>query len=138
MNVLQNSKFAHEGRLNGTADPRVFTDVGASSRVVNRTHRVVRQRAQVMKARRSYIRSLMVPLIICSALLILTISAVWSGMYEYQNAADAIQDVSSSISVASDNEFLVMLFWFVPVTLTVMGAVWFTRARNSVGSGIGR
>ena len=53
MNALQDSKFTHESRLNGTADARVFTDVAASSRVVNRTHRVVRQRAQVMKARRS-------------------------------------------------------------------------------------
>jgi membrane-associated HD superfamily phosphohydrolase len=138
MNVLQDSKFAHEARLNRTADARVFSDVAASSVVVNRTHRVVRQRAQVMKARRSYLRSLMVPLTICSALLILTIAAVWSGMYEYRNAADAIQDVSSSIASASENEFLVMLFWFVPVTLTVMGAVWFTRARTGSANGISR
>jgi hypothetical protein len=138
MNALQDSKFTHESRLNGTADARVFTDVAASSRVVNRTHRVVRQRAQVMKARRSYLRSLMVPLTICSALLILTIAAVWSGMYEYRNAAGAIQDVSSTIASASEDEFMVMLFWFVPVTLAVMGTVWFTRARNGSANGISR
>jgi len=91
-----------------------------------------------MKARRSYLRSLMVPLTICSALLILTIAAVWSGMYEYRNAAGAIQDVSSTIASASEDEFMVMLFWFVPVTLAVMGTVWFTRARNGSVNGISR
>jgi hypothetical protein len=92
----------------------------------------------VLKARRSYVRSLTVPLVLCSALLILTIAAVWTGLYDYQGAADALQDVSSSIAAATDDEFMVMLFWFVPVTLAVMGAVWLTRSRSSAASGISR
>jgi hypothetical protein len=138
MNVPFNSQFANEDHLDETTDDRRFNQLAASSRVVNRTHRVVRQRAQVLKARRSYVRSLTVPLVLCSALLILTIAAVWTGLYDYQGAADALQDVSSSIAAATDDEFMVMLFWFVPVTLAVMGAVWLTRSRSSAASGISR
>jgi hypothetical protein len=138
MNVPLNSQFANEDHLDETTDDRRFNHLAASSRVVNRTHRVVRQRAQVLKARRSYVRSLTVPLVLCSALLILTIAAVWTGLYDYQGAADALQDMSSSIAAATDDEFMVMLFWFVPVTLAVMGAVWLTRSRSSAASGISR
>ncbi len=58
----------------------------ARASVVNRTHRVVRDRARVMQARGSRVRSLMVPLAICSILLLLTCLAVWTGLYEYQAA----------------------------------------------------
>lgn len=138
MNAPYNPQFAQEDQPNETADTRLFSSVAASSTVVNRTHRVVRQRAQVLKARRNHVRSLMVPLVLCSALLILTVAAVWTGMYEYQGAADALQDVSSTIAAATDDEFMVMLFWFVPVTLAVLGTVWITRSRNSTVSEIGR
>jgi hypothetical protein len=137
MNVPFNSQFAREDRLDETMES-TFSQVAASSKLVNRTHRVVRERAQLLKARRSHMRSLMVPLVLCSALLILTVSAVWTGLYEYQGAADALQDVSSTIAAATDDEFIVMLFWFVPVTLAVVGTVWFTRSRNGATSGISR
>jgi len=127
MNALENSRVPQEQ----SEDARIFSDVAASSQLVNRTHRVVRFRAQEMKARRSYIRSLMVPLAICSALLILSVAAVWTGLYDSQNAADALQDVSSTIAAASENQFMVVLFWFVPVTLALMGTVWLTRTRDS-------
>jgi hypothetical protein len=44
--------------------------LAARAGVVNRTHRVVRERAKVIQARRSRDRSLMAPLILCSVLLI--------------------------------------------------------------------
>jgi hypothetical protein len=137
MNAQSNSRLDHQDQMNETTADRHCSQV-AASRVVNRTHRVVRERAQVMKARRSYVRSLMVPLALCSALLILSVAAVWTGLYEYQGAADALQDVSSSIAAASDDEFMVMLFWFVPVTLVVMGTLWVARTRSGLTSGIGR
>ena len=141
MNVPYDSQFVHEHHLNET-DIRLFPQVAASAAVVNRTHRVVRQRAQVLRARRNHVRSLMAPLVLCSALLILTVAAVWSGLYEYQGAADALQDVSSTLAAATDkamdNEFLVTLFWFVPVTLAVLGTLWVTRSRTGATSEIGR
>jgi hypothetical protein len=144
MNVQQDSRFARHDQLNETDTP-LFAHAAASSRLVNRTHRVVRERAQVLKARRNRVRSLMFPLILCSALLILTVAAVWTGLYQYQTAADAyqgaadaLQDVSSTIAAATEDEFMVMLFWFVPVTMAVLGTVWVTRSRTGTANGIGR
>ena len=109
-------------------------DTGARASVVNRTHRVVRQRAKVMQARRSHVRGLMVPLIICSILLILTAVAVWSGLYQNQaaEAAEVVQaDVAALALSDANNHFLVMLLWFVPVSIVLLGTLLIRRARNT-------
>ena len=116
--------FAHSG-LSGL-------DTGARAGVVNRTHRVVRQRARFLQARRSHVRGLMLPLLICSALLILSVFAVWSGLYQYQaaGAAEAVQaDVAALATSDANNHFLVVLLWFVPVSIALLAAVWFRRSR---------
>jgi hypothetical protein len=56
----------------------------------------------------------------------------------YQDAADALQDVSSTIAAGTDDEFMVILLWFVPVTMAVLGTVWVTRSRSGTASEIGR
>ena len=96
--------------------------------VVNRTHRVVRERAVVMQARRSYVRSLLVPLAICSVLLILVCAGVWTGMYEYQAAEAAQADVAAPAD--ANNHLLVMLLWFAPVILALVGTALFRLVRN--------
>ena len=105
--------------------------------VINRTHRVVRQRATVIKARRSRVRSLMLPLIVCSVLLILSAIAVWSGLYQTQatQAAEAVQDVAAMTATDSNDQFLVVLLWFVPVSLALLGAVWLRRAHTAADHG---
>jgi hypothetical protein len=118
-------------------DPSIFArsalnsvDMAARAGVVNRTHRVVRERAAVMQARRSYVRSLMVPLAICSVLLLLACFAVWSGLYQYEatEAAEAVQaDVAA---LDANNHLLVALLWFVPVTLALLAALLFRFRRN--------
>jgi len=109
--------------------------LGARGCVVNRTHRVVRERATVIQARRSHARSLMVPLILCSALLILIGLAIWSGLYQYQAAEAAQADVASLATTDPLNHFIVVLLWFVPVSLALLGAVLFRRSRNSADRG---
>jgi len=105
----------------------------ARSGVVNRTHRVVRQRAKVMQARRSYVRSLMVPLVPCSAFLILAVWAVWTGMYQYQ-ASEAAEMVQADVATLdANNHLLVALLWFVPVSLGVLAAIWGRHLRNGGG-----
>lgn len=121
-----------------TVDPAVYArsalngvDIAARGAVVNRTHRVVRQRAKVMQARRSHVRSLMVPLILCAVMLALTVFAVWSGLYQYQatEAAEAVQaDVAALAATDANNHFLVVLLWFVPVSLALLAAIWLRRA----------
>jgi protein-S-isoprenylcysteine O-methyltransferase Ste14 len=105
--------------------------LGARACVVNRTHRVVRERATAMKARRSHARSLMAPLAICSVLLILICFAIWTGMYQYQ-AAEAVQaDVAALATTDSTNHFVVVLLWFVPVSVALLAAVWIHRSRHN-------
>jgi len=129
-----------ESQLRGSAS--ALNDVGnvgtaARAGVVNRTHRVVRHRAKEMQERRSYVRSLMAPLAICSALLILTVVAVWSGLFE-TDAAEAVQDVTSLATTDANNHFFVVMLWFVPVSLALLAAVWFTRFHNNGKHEIGR
>jgi protein-S-isoprenylcysteine O-methyltransferase Ste14 len=105
--------------------------LGARACVVNRTHRVVRERATVMQARRSYARSLMVPLAICSVLLILIGFAIWTGLYQYQAAEAAQADVAALATTDSTNHFVVLLLWFVPVSVALLAAVWIHRTRHN-------
>jgi hypothetical protein len=105
----------------------------AHSGVVNRTHRVVRERAKVMQQKRNRERSLMVPIIICSVLLILSVLAVWTGLYQYEavEAAEAVQADVATLATTDNNHFLVILLWFVPVSIAVLTTVWVRRSRNN-------
>jgi hypothetical protein len=107
-------------------------DTAARAGVVNRTHRVVRHRAQVMQARRSRVRGLMVPLTLCSVLLILTAVAVWSGLYQSE-AVEAAEAVQADVAALTDanNHYLVVLLWFVPVSIAFLGTLVIRRTRNS-------
>jgi hypothetical protein len=108
----------------------VLSSVQTAARagVVNRTHRVVRQRANVMRERRDYVRSMLVPLILCSVLLLLICAGLWIGLDQYQAAE--IEDVASLASTEASRHFLVVLLWFVPVSLAMLAAVWLHRGRS--------
>jgi hypothetical protein len=108
----------------------------AHAGVVNRTHRVVRERAMVMQQKRNRERSLMVPVIICSVLLILSVLAVWTGLYQYEaaeaaEAAEAVQADVATLATTDNNHFMVILLWFVPVSAAVLTTVWVRRSRNN-------
>jgi hypothetical protein len=108
------------------------TDAGAPSLVVNRTHRVVRERARVMQEQRNRTRSLMLPLAICGSLLLLTCLAVWTGLYQYE-VAEAAEAVQADVTALADsnNHMLVVLLWFVPVSIALLAAVWLRRSHNN-------
>jgi hypothetical protein len=113
----------------------------ARAGVVNRTHRVVRQRAKVIQARRSRVRSLVLPLVVCSILLILTCLAVWTGLDQYQatEAAEAVQaDVTALAAMDTGNHILVVLLWFVPVSMAALAIVWYRRSREGARSEVAR
>jgi hypothetical protein len=94
----------------------------ARASVVNRTHRVVRERAQSLAIRRSRVRSLWIPLAVCSALLIILSTAVWSILDQYEVTPTGVPDAS--------NQFLVLLLWFLPVSMALLALVLFRRARK--------
>lgn len=105
-------------------------NAAAPAPLVNRTHRVVRHRATTMRARRSYVRSLLLPMALCSVALTLATFAVWSGMYQSTDAAEAIQDVASRASTDTTNHLLVTMLWFVPLTLILLVAIWMRHVRS--------
>jgi hypothetical protein len=102
-------------------------NVPARASVVNRTHRVVRERAKAMADRRSRVRSLWIPLAVCSALLVILSSAVWSLLEQYDVTANEVNPIGGP---DASNQYLVVLLWFLPVSMALLALVLFRRARK--------
>ena len=94
----------------------------AKAFMVNRTHRVIRERAKAMQTRRSKARSLWIPLLVCSSLILIFCSAVWSVLDEYELTPTGFPDAS--------NQFFVLLLWFFPVSVALLALVWFRRTHT--------
>jgi hypothetical protein len=112
-----------------TEDTRSFvratlSDASTSARasVVNRTHRVVRERAATMTAQRNRVRSLWIPLAVCSSLLVIICTAVWSALEAYDATPGSVPEAS--------NQFLIVCLWFLPVSMALLAVVLFHRARK--------
>jgi protein-S-isoprenylcysteine O-methyltransferase Ste14 len=97
----------------------------AHSSMVNRTHRVVRERAQTIAARRDKTRSLWIPMAVCSALVLIICTAVWSVLDQYEISPTGVPD--------SSDQFLVLALWFFPVSMALLAMVWFRRTRKRSG-----
>ena len=95
----------------------------ARASVVNRTHRVVREQALILRAQKEKSRSLWVPLAISSVLLPLVCYAVWAMLDGYDMTPTGVPDASDQLIVA--------LMWFIPVTALALGAAWMRRGRMS-------
>jgi hypothetical protein len=95
---------------------------GARSVVVNRTHRVVREQALTMREQKSKSRSLWVPLGISSILMVMICYAIWGMLDGYDLTPNGIPDAS--------DQLMVLLLWSLPVTLAILGMVWFKRTRT--------
>ena len=94
----------------------------ARALIVNRTHRVVRERARTLALRRSRIRSLWIPLAVCSSLLVILCSAVWTVLDQYEATPNGLPDAS--------NQFLVLCLWFFPISVAMLAIVLFRRHRR--------
>lgn len=104
--------------------------VAARASVVNRTHRVVRERAAVMAARRSRVRSLWIPIAVSSALLLIISTAVWNVLDQYDLNPNGIPDAS--------NQLFILLLWFLPVSMALLTVILFRRARRRVDGEVAR
>jgi hypothetical protein len=109
-------RTSHQEALGGARN------LGVRASVVNRTHRVVRERAKMLAARRSRIRSLWAPLTICSSLFVIICTAVWNVLDAYEGTPNGVPDAS--------NQFLVLCLWFFPVSMALLALVLFRRARK--------
>ena len=103
------------------------TSDGARSIVVNRTHRVVREQALLLREQRSQTRSLWVPLAISSTLLLVVCYAVWAMMAGYDLIPTEIPDAS--------DQMMLLLLWSLPITTVVLGLIWLRRTRGGSPGG---
>jgi hypothetical protein len=97
-------------------------NVSARASAVNRTHRVVRERAKTIAARRSKVRSLWIPMAVCSSLLVIICTAVWTALDQYDVTPSGVPDAG--------NQFLVLCLWFLPVSMVLLAVVLFHRVRK--------
>lgn len=95
-------------------------DASASASMVNRTHRVIRERAKSMRAAKIQQRSLWFPLAVSGGLLAVLVCAVWSVLDQYQETAIGLPDASQ--------QMLVLMMWCLPVSVAILAAVWMRGA----------
>ena len=110
------------GKYNDRTFAAETVSATARASMVNRTHRVVRQRAREMQANRSHLRGLFLPLLLCSTLMLTLVFAVWMLLDQY--------DLVSSELPPSIHHFFMLLLWFLPVSAGLVAMVWFRRSRN--------
>ena len=96
--------------------------MGARAKVVNRTHRIVREQALTMQEQRARSRSLWVPLAICSVLLLTVCYSIWGMLDGYDLTSSGVPDAS--------DQMMVLLLWSLPVTALLLGLVWLRRGRG--------
>ena len=93
----------------------------ARTQLVNRTHRIVRERAQMLKSQRSRRRSLWIPMAISGAFLVILCTAVWSLLDQYELTHNGVPDASSQI--------FIFLVWFFPASAAILALAWAHRTR---------
>ena len=98
-------------------------NTAASAAMVNRTHRVIRERAGKMRAQRSTMRSLWIPLGVSTALLVILACALWTAFEDFEGSSAGLPNTSGMV---------VVLVWSVPISAMILAVTWSRRA--SAGS----
>ena len=119
-------------------DPRT-PSFDARAAVVNRTHRIIRERANAMQERKRTTRDLIVPFVVCSALLLLIAVAV------LHIADESVTDLSGGIwkrvmelGADAGSSVSLLLLWFLPLSVIVAAVVLLRRTRRSNDRGDGK
>ena len=105
---------------------KLSAGAAASAAVVNRTHRIVRERAKTLKARRSRVRSLLLPLAVFSGILIVICTALCGRCWMSMNwRPTGIPDASQ--------QMFVLMIWCLPLSAVLLALVWGQRSRSDNG-----
>jgi hypothetical protein len=108
---------------------QAILNTGSASVAVNRTHRVVRERAKSLQEQKRRVRSLWFPLIVSFGFLASILFAVWNVMDESDLFIGGIPDSSQNM--------LMLAIWCIPLSVIVLVVVWFRRANTNSNSGSG-
>ena len=114
--------------------------LNARAAVVNRTHRIVRERATAIQARKRSVRDLILPFLICSTLLMLIANAVWT-----MGDDTLVEEIEGSIwhrvmELGGDagSNISILLVWFLPISVLTAAIVLFRRHRLNSSDREGR
>jgi uncharacterized BrkB/YihY/UPF0761 family membrane protein len=94
---------------------------------VNRTHRVVHERARSLQARRSKMRSLWIPLAVSGAMVAAIVLSIWSILEQDELIETGLPD--------ANQQLLVLLMWCLPVTVLLLAVVLYRRANAATDNG---
>ena len=67
-------------------------------------------------------RSLWLPVIVCASMLMIVVTAAWTMLDQYELNPIGMPDAS--------DQYVVLLFWFLPVTAALLAIVWLRRTQN--------
>lgn len=126
INVLELTRRANLP-FDQAMDEAARPSAAAGATMVNRTHRIVRERAKVVNARRTLMRSLSLPLAVCAGLMILLFSAMWAMLDQYDLTPSGIPDASQ--------QMIVLLMWCLPISALLLAIVYFRQAGSRPGRG---
>ena len=127
MNAPKRSELEFERWQREPAGDSGMRRAMASAALVNRTHRIVRERAASLQARKSKVRSLWIPLAISGSLLTMVCFAVWSVFESNDVTPNGIPDASQ--------QMFVFLMWCLPVSAAALAVVWYRLASHSKDEG---
>ena len=100
-------------------------NASASAALVNRTHRVIRERAGKMQDQRSKVRSLWIPLGVSASLLAVLVCALWTAFEDFEASPAGLPETS---------QMLVLLMWSVPISVMLLAVVWFRRSSSGANN----
>jgi uncharacterized BrkB/YihY/UPF0761 family membrane protein len=120
--LKQEEGLAGELRLSGSR-----FNAASSASTVNRTHRVVRERARTLQEQKRRIRSLWFPLLVSFGFILSILFAIWSVLGESELFTNGIPDSSQNM--------MMLALWCVPLSVIVLVVVWFRRASANSNDG---
>jgi len=127
MNQELEPEFSEKNWHNAAIVNSAMLPATASASMVNRTHRIIRERAANMQAQRSKFRGLVFPLVISAGLLLAVVCAAWVMLDEYDVAPIGLPDASQQL--------LVFILWCLPISAAVLAIVAFRRGGQKADAG---
>ncbi len=106
----------------------------ARAAMVNRTHRVVRERAVAMQERRRRVRDLLLPFCICSAVLWMIAHAVWSTADQSLAGIEGgVERILAETGSDAGSSLTMLVVWFLPISVITAATVLLRRSRSVTG-----
>lgn len=127
MNQELKTKLSEQTWEDATVVNSAMLRATASASMVNRTHRIIRERATNMQAQKSNFRSLLFPLMVSAGLLLAVVCAAWVMLDEY--------DVTPVGLPEPGQQLFVFMLWCLPISAVALAVVAFRRAGSKTDSG---